>query len=428
MLDHSFVHDKFAKKWGSDLRFTALERKDRESLLSERLAPLKKAEEERQRAEHEKAITAFNALLEEQKDINSGSRWSKVKENLRADPRFTALGREHREALFDSHVGAIRAAEEAAERAAVAKKEEEERQKEKEREARKRREREEAEYERVRVRARKKDATAQYQALLQEKIKDPEASWTECRNGLEKEEHGASVELLTGEREALFREHCNRLLERCQAEFKELLEEIITLEADSRQKDDAHSILRSWTEAKKVLKSDERYGALPRREREALWRVHAEGLQLQKKASRRRGEGRDDDDFMENGGLVAERSRDHENLRREGERGGGCSKDAEKKGKEKREAGEIETKSVDKREKHKNDDKRVEKRGERKDDDKRQSDRRQSRREGERREGDKSWMEEESKEERREERVRPKRVLEGRHREEAPRNTRHRSR
>lgn len=47
---------------------------------------------------------------------------------------------------------------------------------EKEREARKRKEREEQELERVRVKARRKDAASAYQALLTEKIKDPEVN------------------------------------------------------------------------------------------------------------------------------------------------------------------------------------------------------------------------------------------------------------
>jgi transcription elongation regulator 1 len=46
--------------------------------------------------------------------------------------------------------------------------------KEREREMRKRKEREELEMERVRVKARRKDAATAYQALLTEKVKDPE--------------------------------------------------------------------------------------------------------------------------------------------------------------------------------------------------------------------------------------------------------------
>lgn len=41
---------------------------------------------------------------------------------------------------------------------------------------RKRKEREEQELERVRVKARRKDASTAYQALLTEKIKDPEVN------------------------------------------------------------------------------------------------------------------------------------------------------------------------------------------------------------------------------------------------------------
>lgn len=48
--------------------------------------------------------------------------------------------------------------------------------KERERELRKRKEREEQEMDRVRAKARRKDAVTSYQALLTEKIKDPEVN------------------------------------------------------------------------------------------------------------------------------------------------------------------------------------------------------------------------------------------------------------
>lgn len=35
-VTHTTTYDSFAKKWGQDTRFEALERKDRESLLIER--------------------------------------------------------------------------------------------------------------------------------------------------------------------------------------------------------------------------------------------------------------------------------------------------------------------------------------------------------------------------------------------------------
>lgn len=45
-----------------------------------RVAPLRKAEEERVRAERVAAVAGFRALVSEKGDINSTSRWSKVKD------------------------------------------------------------------------------------------------------------------------------------------------------------------------------------------------------------------------------------------------------------------------------------------------------------------------------------------------------------
>ena len=72
--------------------------------------------------------------------------------------------------------------------------------------------------------------------------------------------------------------------QRCVREYRLLLSEVVTPEAGAKQVDDGKSILTSWHEAKKVLKSDPRYSKMPRREREPLWRRHADDLQRRIKA------------------------------------------------------------------------------------------------------------------------------------------------
>jgi transcription elongation regulator 1 len=103
-----------------------------------------------------------------------------VKDDLRSDLRYRAVKRDDREKAFDAYIAELRAAEQEVEHAGKSKKDEEEKLRGKEREQRKRKDREEEELERVRLKARHKDAVTAYQALLKEKIKDPETldqSW-----------------------------------------------------------------------------------------------------------------------------------------------------------------------------------------------------------------------------------------------------------
>eukprot|EP00250_Pteridium_aquilinum_P015885 c22819_g1_i1 orf=261-3680(+) len=285
-INHSMDYEKFAKTWGADPRFEALERKDRETLLNERVLPLRKAEEERIHAIQSAAAAGFKAMLIELGDINSSSRWSRVKDSLRNDSRYRTVRREDREALFNAYVAELRAAEQEAERAAKAKREEEERRREREREKRKRKERDEQEWEKARAKALKREATTAYQALLMEKIKDPEASWTESRPKLEKDALGRATnpELDSTEREKLFREHVKALYERALREYRALLADALATDAAAKQNEDGKSMLNSWSEAKKQLKSDPRYGKMPREDREGWWRRYAEDIQRKMRA------------------------------------------------------------------------------------------------------------------------------------------------
>lgn len=285
-INHSTDYEKFAKMWGADSRFVALERKDRETLLNERVLPLRKAEEERIRAIQSAAVAGFKAMLIELGEVNSSSRWSRVKDKLRNDSRYRTVKREEREALFNTYVAELRVAEQEAERAAKAKREEEEKRKEREREKRKRKERDEQEFEKARAKVFKREATTAYQALLMEKIKDPKASWTESRPKLEKDALGRATnpELDNVEREKLFRDHVKELYDRALREYRVLLADVMATDAATKQNDDGKSMLNSWSEAKKQLKSDPRYGKMPRADREAGWRRYAEDIQRKLKS------------------------------------------------------------------------------------------------------------------------------------------------
>ncbi|KAJ8564843.1 hypothetical protein K7X08_001303 [Anisodus acutangulus] len=280
-------YQSFKKKWGHDLRFKPLDRKEREALLNERVLQLRKAAQEKAHAIRAAAISQFKSMLREQGEITLNTRWSKVKDSLRNDPRYKSVKHEAREALFNEYISELKAAEQEVARIAKAKHDEEDKLKERERALRKRKEREEQEVERVRLKARRKEAVESYQALLVEIIKDPQASWTESKPKLEKDPQGraANPHLDQSELENLFREHVKILYERCAQEFKALLAEVITVKACSRETEDGKTVANSWSTAKQLLKADPRYSKMARKDRESLWRRYAEDIQRRQKST-----------------------------------------------------------------------------------------------------------------------------------------------
>ncbi|GER42023.1 pre-mRNA-processing protein PRP40 [Striga asiatica] len=292
-IDHKTDFQTFKRRWGDDPRFLALDKKDRETLLNERVLPLKRSAQERAQAERAAIVSNFKSMLQDRKDITSSSRWSKVKDSLKSDPRYKSVKHDDREKLFDEYVAELKAAEEETMRKAKAKQDEEEKLRERERSLRKRKEREEQEVERVRRKAHRKEAIESYQALLVETIKDPQASWTESKPKLEKDPQGraANPHLDKSDLEMLFREHVKTLYERCMVEFKGLLADVITEAA--AQETEGKTVITSWSTAKQVLKNDPRYNKMPRKERESLWRRHAEDiLRKLKKSSQVEVDGR----------------------------------------------------------------------------------------------------------------------------------------
>ncbi|KAG6713594.1 hypothetical protein I3842_05G161300 [Carya illinoinensis] len=286
-IDHNTDYQTFRKKWGADPRFEALDRKDREHLLNERVFPLKKAAEEKVQALRAAAATSFKSMLREKRDITANSRWSKVKDSLRNDSRYKSAKHQDREIFFNEYISELKAGEEESEREAKAKREEQEKLKERERELRKRKEREEQEMERVRLKVRRKESVASFQALLVETIKDPQASWTESKPKLEKDPQGraTNADLDPSDIEKLFREHIKMLNERCVQEFRSLLAEVLTAEAAAQETEEGKTVLNSWSTAKRLLKPDPRYNKMPRKEREVLWRRYVDEILRRQKVA-----------------------------------------------------------------------------------------------------------------------------------------------
>ncbi|KAK9115603.1 hypothetical protein Sjap_014550 [Stephania japonica] len=285
-IDHKTDYHSFKKNWSTDLRFEALDRKERELLLNERVLPLKKAEEEKIQAIRAASAASFKSMLQDKGGITMSTRWSRVKDSLRNDPRYKSVKHEDREAIFNEYIFELKAAKDEAERVSKAKREEQDKLRERERETRKRKEREEQEMERVRLKIRRKEAVASYQALLVETIKDPLASWTESKPKLDKDPQGraANSDLDQADMEKLFREHVKSLYERCTHEFRSLLSEVLTVEAAAQVMEDGKTVITSWSTAKQLLKPDPRYSKIPRKEKESLWRRYAEEM-LQKQNS-----------------------------------------------------------------------------------------------------------------------------------------------
>ncbi|XP_064975820.1 pre-mRNA-processing protein 40C-like isoform X1 [Musa acuminata AAA Group] len=275
-IDHKTDYHSFKRKWGGDPRFEGIDRKERELLLNEKV----KAADEKMRALRMAAATSFKSMLRDNRDITTSSRWSRIKESLRDDPRYKAVKHEQRETLFIEYIAELKSAVDEVERSAKAKRDEQDKLKERERELRKRKEREEKEMERVKLKVRRKEAEYSYRTLLVEMIKDPKASWTESKPKLEKDPQGRATnpDLTQEDAEKLFREHVKDLYERCVNDFRTLLAEVVTVEAAAAKNDDGKTVLNSWSEAKLLLKPDPRYSKMPSKDRESLWRRHTEDM------------------------------------------------------------------------------------------------------------------------------------------------------
>ncbi|KAL1197689.1 Pre-mRNA-processing protein 40C [Cardamine amara subsp. amara] len=282
-IDQHTDYRAFKKKCGNDLRFEALERKERESLLNERVLSLKQTAEQKAQEIRAAAASDFKTMLRE-REISINSHWSKVKDSLRNEPRYRSVAHEDREVFYNEYIAELKAAQRGDDHDMKAR-DEEDKLRERERELGKRKEREVQEVERVRQKIRRKEASSSFQALLVEKIRDLEASWTESKPKLERDpqKRASNPNLDPADKEKLFRDHIKALYERCAHDFKSLLLEVLSSEAASQQTEDGKTMLNSWSTAKQVLKPDIRYSKMPRKYREVLWRRYAEDISRKQK-------------------------------------------------------------------------------------------------------------------------------------------------
>lgn len=66
--------------------------------------------------------------------------------------------------------------------------------------------------------------------------------------------------------------------------------EVLTADAAAQETEDGKTVLNSWSTAKRLLKRDPRYNKMPRKDREALWRRHAEEMLRKQKSELERKE------------------------------------------------------------------------------------------------------------------------------------------
>ncbi|KAG6382864.1 hypothetical protein SASPL_157415 [Salvia splendens] len=118
-------YQTFKRRWGEDPRFLSLDRREREHLLNERVLLLKRSAQEKAQAHCAVKTSNFKSLLKDREDITSTSRWSKVKDSLRSDPRYKSVKHEDREKLFNEYVAELQATVEETAQKAKAKQDEE---------------------------------------------------------------------------------------------------------------------------------------------------------------------------------------------------------------------------------------------------------------------------------------------------------------
>ncbi|XP_016102490.1 transcription elongation regulator 1-like isoform X4 [Sinocyclocheilus grahami] len=241
---------EFASKHAKDSRFKAVEKmKDREVIFNEYMMAFRKKEKENSKNRGEKVKQDFFELLSDY-HVDGQQRWSKVKEKMETDPRYKAVETSAaREELFKNYVDRL------------AKNPNSEKEKELEKQARVEaslRERERMvqrfrseqtkEIDREREQHKREEAIQNLKALLSDMVKTPDANWSETRRILRKDHRWESSSLLErDEKERLFNEHVEVLAKKKKEQFRQLLDETISI-----------NLMTSWKEVKKLIKEDPR--------------------------------------------------------------------------------------------------------------------------------------------------------------------------
>ncbi|KAM7360322.1 uncharacterized protein ACRADG_004837 [Cochliomyia hominivorax] len=95
----------------------------------------------------------------------------------------------------------------------------------------------------------REEAVGHFNALLTDLVRNADLTWKEVKRQLRKDHRWELVEYLDrDERERIFNEHIDNLMKKKREKFREMLDEITTLELTS-----------SWKDIKKLIKEDPRY-------------------------------------------------------------------------------------------------------------------------------------------------------------------------
>jgi len=180
------------------------------------------------------------------------------KRDLADDPRYDDenLLPTEKETLFNEYIATLNEVEKR-------KKREETALKEREREAQKLREKELRNRDRIQQKSRDQEGVTNFQILLKEKIRDPDASWTKNRRKLE-EDPRWTLELPLEIKERIFRDHVKTLQEDQANEFRNLLAECAKVGTiDLTTKD--------FEKVKQKLRDDPRYESISSSEKRAVF-------------------------------------------------------------------------------------------------------------------------------------------------------------
>ncbi|CAF0964011.1 unnamed protein product [Adineta ricciae] len=258
---------EFSSKHSKDERFRAIEKiRDREAYFHEYVQELKVQEKEGSHRpnDKEKLKKDYFALLKES-NVNRNSDWSDIKHSCDHDLRYKAVhSSSRREDWFREYQS--KHLDETNPAPTETTEEDLERQREKERQERidasiKKRAEEvkeqlsgvHRELDKEREQLKKDKATENFKALLTDMVRTADAEWKETKKTLRKDPRWEQ-DLDRDEKEQLFQEHVNALVNKRTLAFHTLLSEHCTLTS-------------TWKEVKKVIKSDPRYEKIVSNER-----------------------------------------------------------------------------------------------------------------------------------------------------------------
>lgn len=195
---------------------------------------------------HSKAKNDFLALLEENGEkIDPTTKWSDIKNSMKADSRYKAVGSSsQREAWFQEQLEKNNLSADAEK-----KKRAEASIREREKVVQKMKEEEMRELDRERGQYKKDEAMQHFKALLSDLVRDASAVWKSTKRQLRKDSRWQLASLLESEeKEKLFKQHLVELSYKIKQKFHELLDETKEYQLNS-----------TWKEVRRYIKEDPRY-------------------------------------------------------------------------------------------------------------------------------------------------------------------------